>query len=376
MSKSTAARLENELPSGVSATTGWERFWFTPSDPATVGFIRLCTGFIVLYIHLVYSIDLMNTVGPDAWLSLATQNKTRIEQKWFSLPWDWSNEGIQVGESWPIFSPYYHVTTRPWIITVHTTVCVVMALFAIGLWTRVTSVLAWLGALFYVHRVPTMLFGMDAIMLILLFYLIIAPCGAAYSLDSWLLRRRARASGEEVPDSSSERYASATFAVRLMQIHFCIIYMASGMSKLQGATWWGGTAIWGTVANFAFAPMNWEPYQNFLYFLCRHRWLWELSMSSGVVFTLFMELGFPFLVWFPRFRWFMVTGSVLLHTGIGLLMGLATFSLLMLCLVLAFVPPASVRAFTAALGRKPADRSGSSRPATATRREAVGAATS
>jgi hypothetical protein len=39
----------------------------------------------------------------------------------------------------------------------------------------------------------------------------------------------------------------------------------------------------------------------------------------------------------------MVSGSVLLHTMIALLMGLVTFSLMMLALVLAFVPPEAVR---------------------------------
>ena len=59
--------------------------------------------------------------------------------------------------------------------------------------------------------------------------------------------------------------------------------------------------------------------------------------------TLFLELGFTFLVWNRRTRWFMVSCSVLFHTMIALLMGLVTFSLMMLALVLAFVPPEVVR---------------------------------
>jgi hypothetical protein len=38
----------------------------------------------------------------------------------------------------------------------------------------------------------------------------------------------------------------------------------------------------------------------------------------------------------------MVLGSVLLHTMIGLFMGLVTFGLLMMALVLSFVPPEAV----------------------------------
>ena len=49
---------------------------------------------------------------------------------------------------------------------------------------------------------------------------------------------------------------SANFALRLLQIHVCIIYAAAGLSKLPGAKWWDGTAIWYTIANFEFAPMQ------------------------------------------------------------------------------------------------------------------------
>ena len=62
-------------------------------------------------------------------------------------------------------------------------------------------------------------------------------------------------------------------------------------------------------------------------------------MTAGCVFTLFLELAFPFLVWYPRWRWVMMAGAVLLHTGIGILMGLTMFSTLMILLVASFLPP-------------------------------------
>jgi hypothetical protein len=39
----------------------------------------------------------------------------------------------------------------------------------------------------------------------------------------------------------------------------------------------------------------------------------------------------------------MIAAAVLLHAGIGVIMGLTTFSLLMLCLLLAFIPGEAVR---------------------------------
>ena len=44
---------------------GWDRFWFTPADPTTLAFIRVCCGLLVFYVHLTYSWDLFSYVG--AW---------------------------------------------------------------------------------------------------------------------------------------------------------------------------------------------------------------------------------------------------------------------------------------------------------------------
>ncbi|MFT3883817.1 MAG: hypothetical protein QM703_29820 [Gemmatales bacterium] len=40
---------------------------------------------------------------------------------------------------------------------------------------------------------------------------------------------------------------SATLALRLIQIHMCIVYFISGLAKLQGSTWWNGSATWLTM---------------------------------------------------------------------------------------------------------------------------------
>ena len=66
-------------------------------------------------------------------------------------------------------------------------------------------------------------------------------------------------------------------------------------------------------------------------------------MACNIIGTLFLELGFPFLVWDRRWRWMAICGAVMLHTGIALFMGLTTFSLMMLCMLASFVPPEVMR---------------------------------
>jgi hypothetical protein len=127
-----------------------------------------------------------------------------------------------------------------------------------------------------------------------------------------------------------------------MQVHFCIIYMTAGLSKLLGGTWWSGTAVWWTLANYEFAPLRVPLYYEALRWVAQHRLMWEVVMTGGVLYTLVLEISFPYLVWKRELRWLMVAGSVLLHTSIGIFMGLATFGLLMIALVLSFVPPEAV----------------------------------
>ena len=98
--------------------------------------------------------------------------------------------------------------------------------------------------------------------------------------------------------------------------------------------------------------MRFEFYENALRWLTQHRWLWEIVMTTGTWFTLFVEIGFPFLVWYRRCRWPMLAAALTLHLGIGLLMGLMTFSLAFLTLLLAFVPAEAVEeAVTRALAK-------------------------
>ena len=40
-----------------------------------------------------------------------------------------------------------------------------------------------------------------------------------------------------------EPLIGANLAIRLIQVHMCVIYLFSGLGKLKGDTWWEGSAI-------------------------------------------------------------------------------------------------------------------------------------
>ena len=68
---------------------------------------------------------------------------------------------------------------------------VVIVLFILGWQTRLMSVLLYLGQLSIHHRNISSTNGADVFLVILSFYLMLSPCGAAYSLDA-LRRARTR----------------------------------------------------------------------------------------------------------------------------------------------------------------------------------------
>lgn len=353
--KTTTHEDTNEHPL-MFVARAWERFWFQPTDPTTLALMRVCVGVIILYVHLVYCIGLTGYLGPDTWVlnngltatphpgEEGVMDFLRNGNTFQAPSWSWDDAQGSVMKGQVLWSIYYHVEDPVWLWVIHSGILVIMFLFTIGLWTRVTSVLAWVGALMYIHRLPSMLFGMDTMTNLGLLYLMIAPCGAALSVDRFLhVRREKRRLGAAYVPTPPEPRVSATFATRLIQINFCFIYFAAGTSKLLGSSWWNGTAPNRFLLNYSFAPFEVPYYLGFITYLAKHRWMWELACTGGTVYTLILEIGFPFLVWNRHTRWVAVSGSILLHTMIALLMGLVTFSLMMLALVLAFVPPEAVR---------------------------------
>jgi hypothetical protein len=323
---------------------GWDRFWFSRMDPTTLGFIRLCCGLLTFYIHLTYSFGLFSYVGKDAWIDNEVATYLMRDVPFWGLENGWDGNYVELGKGNYYWSIYYHVTDPTWVVAIHVFFLVNMLAFALGLGTRYTGAITWLGAMSYVHRANSTVFGVDTMMMILLLYLQIGPSGATLSLDRLIQKWLARRAGLPIPEVQPS-YA-ANFAIRLMQVHFCIVYLASGTSKLLGSTWWSGTSLNLVMLNASFAPMDKAPYMWVMRTMAKHRWLWETFMSFSIIFSVLLETCFAFLIWDRRWRWPLICASVMLHLGIGVFMGLVTFSLMMMIFVCSFIPPEIVQRMT------------------------------
>jgi hypothetical protein len=321
----------------AAAVAGWNRFWFTPQDPATLALIRILAGVMLLYTHAIWSLDLAGFFGQPGWLApdaLAAAYGNLRDHFWSH--WHWMG-------SW--LDP----PAAMW--TLHIAALVVFAMLTVGLFTRVVSILAWLLTVSYAHRVmPAALFGLDDINAMLAMYLMVGPSGAAYSLDRLLARpgRASRMSGRaslpaslSVPGTAGQGAAhscpqapsiSCNIAIRLMQLHLCIIYLFSGLGKAMGETWWDGSAMWFAVANYEYQSIDLT-------------WLgqWPAILSLFAHVTVAWELSYAALVWPRLTRPLVVATSVPLHLGIALFLGMMTFGLAMIIANLAFVSPWIVR---------------------------------
>lgn len=322
---------------------GLNSFFFKPSQPYTLAMIRIMAGLAIFYVNLNWGTALMEFVGPRGWIEHDTMDMLRTTTLFEPPPVRWDGAD-RVGSEPPRgssgYSIFFHVTDAGSIWGLHFLFLAVNLLFAMGLFTRFTGVATWLASLSYIQRAQTSLFGMDTITSILLFYLMLSPCGRVWSMDRLLEIWRARRKG--LPDPQIQAEADVTFFQRIMQIHFTIIYFGAGTSKLMGAAWWQGTALWACLANYSFAPMQYEGYMKLLEVLVANRYIWELVLSFMAVFTLVLELGFPFAVWMPQARLPFMIAAILFHTGIGVLMGLRIFSFMMCVLVLSFAKPEEV----------------------------------
>ncbi|HKP88567.1 MAG TPA: HTTM domain-containing protein [Thermoleophilaceae bacterium] len=276
-------------------TRAWNRFWFEPEPTSTLALVRIAFGLVVLGWTVALLPDFFAWFGADG---ILPRQPGGIAGWWGPLGPD-APDGVLVG--------------------VLIALLVSAACLVVGYRTRLAAVLVFLGLLAFERRDPWVFDSGDGLLRVIALYLALAPSGAALSLDR---ARRARERFWEFP-------ARAPWALRLMQVQLSVIYLATVWTKLRGTTWNDGTAV-----SYALRVGDLErfPLPHFV----TDSVLIANLMTYG---TLAIELAIGVLVWNRRARPWVLGLGVALHLGIEYSMRVGFFTVGMLVLYLAFVPP-------------------------------------
>jgi hypothetical protein len=286
----------------------WNTFWFRPISARPLGAFRIVFGLIILANLGLISVDL------DYWLTdqglLQGTEARLLAGPWRPSPLQWVQDPASIR-------------------TFMAATAVVATLFTLGWHTRMMGVLLYLGILSIHHRnIPTNC-GPDALLLIMLFYLMLSPCGAAYSLDA---RREGRRRG------TMAEPLIVPWAQRLIQLQLCLIYFNTSVLKCNGSTWLGGTALHYVMSNtevdrFDFSALTQYP----------------LSLNVLGHAALLIEFALAFFLWFRVTRPWVAIAGLGLHASVLVIVNVPLFGEMMTACYLTFLTPGELETVLRAL---------------------------
>jgi len=181
-----------------------------------------------------------------------------------------------------------------------------------GIFCRSAAIVAWLLHLSAIKSSSLLSYGVDNFTSIGLFYLMLSPLPDHLTLDSrW----------RKWPPKSSQLQS---FWQRVLQLHLCVIYFFSGLTKLLGSGWWNGESLWRALTR---PPFDIVPSE----VLIRGKYL-LIPLGLGICL---LETSYPIFIWLRRTRLIWLVGIIAMHGAIALLMGLYLFGLIMAVLNIA-----------------------------------------
>ena len=190
----------------------------------------------------------------------------------------------------------------------------------VGWKPRLQAVCCYLWLVSFQHRNNLIFEGEDTLFRIIGFLLIFMPLGNTWSVDRWLHR--------------GDRLALPTivdgWSVRLLQLEMTMLYFSAAWSKLLGAPWRDGTAL--------YYVMRLDEYWGRFpipAFVTDTEWIVRGLTWS----TMALEFAIPVLIWFAPTRRYALVLVLVFHLACDYSMHLFLFHWIMLVGWMAFLRP-------------------------------------
>jgi Vitamin K-dependent gamma-carboxylase len=291
-------------------------FFFKPVSPYPLAVFRILFGLCVCATFLLLHSDWLAWFGVRGWVSMETIAS--------------AESGFRLS----VFAIIPH--DNRWISALYWLLLAASVTLTLGLGTRASSIIVYLGLNSLNARNPLIFHGGDTFLRSAGFFLMFAPSGAVLSFDNALRKR---------PSYGDDAVLISPWAQRLIQYQLAIIYLAGLWWKAKGNSWWNGTALFYVVH---LREIRRFPLPGLLY----HTWLQHL----GTWLVMSFELLFPLLVWFKSFRKPMLVAGVLFHLSLEYALNIPMFQWDMLCAYPLFLDPGLLERITRGVLRQLTDR--------------------
>jgi hypothetical protein len=374
----------NPTPAAVESTEQfgfwqkWQSFWLAPVAPLGLHWLRFLAGLLFLSWLAPLSGERAALFSLGGWLDREGYVEiARMEAK-ARAPQNPSGEMPMVmpGEMPPVLPGmwslvYFCKADSAAFETLWWGSLTVLVLFTLGVWTRVTAVLAWVVVISFQAN-PAVRVEADTLLAALAFYLMLGYLFLGQFSGALTLRERLlgpkgtsvfallrRHEDMETPPSSA-----ANLAVRLVQIHFALAVVATALHKLQSGDWWSGIAYW--------FPLH-RPFE-----MDERKILVARSSATASLFFMSMaeylqlawQLAFPVFAFRQRWRWLLLGGAVAAWVGMAYIYRVPTFGPLYVVACLSYLTPQEWRRLSDGLLHLVPARSAADLPALTAERRA------
>lgn len=286
-----------------SFINGWDRFFYGTTDATSLAIFRIMFGFFLFLngISLVEDFHEWYGLGDMALVplqdSLTFYSNLRLNIfKWLS-PTEFSASLVL----------WAYILASVGVM--------------VGFKTRISTVVCFILMVSLQNRNYSILNSGDTLMRCMLFLMVFAPTHVKYSVDAWLRKKEGNPYSPEI----------SLITLRLMQLQFSLVYLATTLFKLKGYDWVDGTAVYYTsrLVNFqrVVLPIVFD---------------FPSLVKFATWSALFIEFAMGTLVWVKELRIWVLLSGIILHLFIEVSMSIGFFEWVMIAGYLLFLEPREI----------------------------------